>query len=101
MSGSYFITLFAPKFDIWSKDIFICYVDGLKYFAAANMVVFPKAKIQLCVVHIKSPKINDSPPTNNRRGHHIEDAQSPLKILRFECLFVSNTCTIAGRPDYE
>ena len=34
------------------KDIFICCVDGLKGFAEAIAVVYPKAKIQLCIVHM-------------------------------------------------
>ena len=33
------------------KDIFIFCVDGLKGFAEAIAVVYPKAKVQLCIVH--------------------------------------------------
>ena len=34
------------------KDIFFCCIDGLKGFAEAVQVVFPKTQIQLCIVHI-------------------------------------------------
>ena len=34
------------------KDIFLCCIDGLKGFAEAVQVVFPKTQIQLCIVHI-------------------------------------------------
>ena len=34
------------------KDIFIFCVDGLKGFAEAIAVVYPKAKVQLCIVHM-------------------------------------------------
>ena len=34
------------------KDIFIFCVDGLRGFAEAIAVVYPKAKVQLCIVHM-------------------------------------------------
>ena len=34
------------------KDIFIACVDGLKGFPEAINAVYPKAKIQLCIVHL-------------------------------------------------
>ena len=34
------------------KDIFICCVDGLKGFAEAIATVYPKTKVQLCIVHM-------------------------------------------------
>ena len=34
------------------KDIFIFCVDGLKGFAEAIAAVYPKAKVQLCIVHM-------------------------------------------------
>ncbi len=34
------------------KDIFICCVDGLKGFAEAIAMVYPKTKVQLCIVHM-------------------------------------------------
>ena len=34
------------------KDVFFCCIDGLKGFAEAVQVVFPKTQIQLCIVHI-------------------------------------------------
>ncbi|MFK5145835.1 transposase, partial [Glaesserella parasuis] len=34
------------------KDIFIACVDGLKGFPEAINAVYPKTKIQLCIVHL-------------------------------------------------
>ncbi|EQA00135.1 transposase-like domain protein [Glaesserella parasuis SW114] len=34
------------------KDIFIACVDGLKGFPEAINTVYPKTKIQLCIVHL-------------------------------------------------
>ncbi|MDO9761709.1 transposase, partial [Glaesserella parasuis] len=34
------------------KDIFIACVDGLKGFLEAINAVYPKTKIQLCIVHL-------------------------------------------------
>ena len=34
------------------KDIIICCIDGLRSFAEAIETVFPKASVQLCIVHI-------------------------------------------------
>ena len=34
------------------QDIFIACVDGLKGFPEAIQTVFPKAKVQLCIVHV-------------------------------------------------
>ena len=34
------------------KDIYIASVDGLKGFPEAINTVFPKTKVQLCVVHM-------------------------------------------------
>ena len=33
------------------KDIYFCCIDGLKGFAEAVRVVFPKTQVQLCIVH--------------------------------------------------
>ena len=33
------------------QDIFIAYCDGLKGFPEAIETVFPKTKVQLCIVH--------------------------------------------------
>ncbi|MDP0216523.1 transposase, partial [Glaesserella parasuis] len=34
------------------KDIFLACVDGLKGFPEAINAVYPKTKIQLCIVHL-------------------------------------------------
>ncbi len=34
------------------KDIFIACIDGLKSFPEAINAVYPKTKIQLCIVHL-------------------------------------------------
>jgi putative transposase len=41
------------------QDIFIACVDGLKGFSDAIEAVFPKAVVQLCVVHIVRHSLND------------------------------------------
>jgi len=40
------------------KDIFIACVDGLKGFPAAIEAVFPKAQVQLCIVHMVRHSLN-------------------------------------------
>jgi putative transposase len=40
------------------KDIFIACVDGLKGFPAAIETVFPKAQVQLCIVHLVRASLN-------------------------------------------
>jgi len=40
------------------KDIFIACVDGLKGFPAAIETVFPKAQVQLCIVHMVRHSLN-------------------------------------------
>lgn len=40
------------------KDIFIACVDGLKGFPQAIETVFPKAQVQLCIVHLVRASLN-------------------------------------------
>ena len=40
------------------KDIFIACVDGLKGFPEAIETVFPKAQVQLCIVHLMRNSLN-------------------------------------------
>jgi putative transposase len=43
------------------KDIFIACVDGLKGFPEAIEAVFPKAEVQLCIVHLVRATLNYVP----------------------------------------
>jgi putative transposase len=43
------------------KDIFIACVDGLKGFPEAIETVFPKAQVQLCIVHLVRASLNYVP----------------------------------------
>lgn len=40
------------------QDIFIACVDGLKGFPDAIKAVFPKAVVQLCIVHMARHRLN-------------------------------------------
>ena len=56
--AKFWLQVLTELFNRGVKDVFIACVDGLKGFPEAIEAVFPKAQVQLCVVHLVRHSLN-------------------------------------------